>query len=269
MRSGGGSAEVGGSTAFLVSWFPWSSSARIEPVLPKSKVSIVSSNTEPGSTDEAQESSSAEPKNKAKPFLIGVSIVAVVALAASVWFGIGWKDAAADRAVAQTRDSALTGAQQAVLNMTTLDSANLDQSFDTILTSVTGDDMNKFIEDMRSSFTEDQRDLTAKTTSEVLSGTLTEFSEDEGTAKALVVVATTTTRDGYQPSRQRLVMELGMQDVDGTWKASQATPIGEPVPLNPVAGAEDPNAAADPNAPVAPADPGATEGAAPSTSSGP
>jgi Mce-associated membrane protein len=244
----------------------------------------VTSNTEPGSTDETQQpSSSTEPKNKAKPFLIGVSIVAAVALAASVWFGIGWKDAAADRATAETRDSALTGAQQAVLNMTTLDSANLDQSFDTILTSVTGDDMNKFIEDMRSSFTEDQRDLTAKTTSEVLSGTLTEFSEDEGTARALVVVATTTTRDGYQPSRQRLVMELGMQDVDGTWKASQATPIGDPVPLNPVAGTVDPNAAADPNATadpntdpntdpnatVAPTDPGATEGAAPGTPSGP
>ncbi|MFT7024368.1 MAG: Mce-associated membrane protein [Rhodococcus sp. (in: high G+C Gram-positive bacteria)] len=184
------------------------------------------------------------PKNKAKPVLIAASIVAVLALAASVWFGIGWKDAIDDRQMAQTRDSALTGAQQAVLNMTTLDSANLDESFDTILTSVTGEEMNQFIEDMRTSFTEDQRDLSAKTTSELLTGALTELSADDGTAEAVVVVATTTTRDGFDPSRQRLVMEVGMQDVDGTWKASRAAPVGNPVPLNPTA---DPNAV-DPNA---------------------
>lgn len=207
--------------------------------------------------------SAPKPKNKAKPVLIGVSLLAVVALAASVWFGVGWMDARADQKTAETRDSALTGAQQAVINMTTLDSANLDQSFDTILTSVTGDDMNKFIEDMRSSFTEDQRDLTAKTTSEVLTGTLTQLGEDDGTAEAVVVVATTTTRDGAEPSRQRLVMKLGMQDVDGTWKASSATPVGNPVPLNPTEGTTDPNAGTtDPNAaPVepgfTPADPGA------------
>jgi Mce-associated membrane protein len=200
------------------------------------------------------------PKNKAKPVLIAAAIVAVLALAASVWFGIGWKEAIADRQLAQTRDSALTGAQQAVLNMTTLDSANLDESFDTILTSVTGEEMNKFIEDMRSSFTEDQRDLSAKTTSELLTGALTGLSADDGTAEAVVVVATTTTRDGFDPSRQRLVMEVGMQDVDGTWKASRAAPVGNPVPLNPTVdpNAVDPNAV-DPNA----VDPGAGSDAPP------
>lgn len=231
----------------------------------------MTSNTEAGAGPESKKT--AVPKNRSKPVLIGVSVLAVVALAASVWFGIGWLDARADQKTAETRDSALNGAQQAVINMTTLDSQNLDQSFDTILTSVTGDDMNKFIEDMRASFTEDQRDLSAKTTSELLTGTLTQLSEDDGSAEAVVVVATTTTRDGYQPSRQRLVMKLSMQDVDGTWKASQATPIGNPVPLNPTEGTTDPNAApADPNAAPAnpdeaPVDPNATS--APEAPSGP
>lgn len=200
------------------------------------------------------------PKSKSKAALIAASVVAVVALAAAVWFGIGWLDARSDSETADTRDSALTGAQQAVLNMTTLDSANLDESFDTILTSVTGDDMNAFIEDMRASFTEDQRDMTAKTSSELLTGALTTLSEDEGRAEAVVVVATTTTREGYDPTRQRLVMDVVVEDVDGTWKASQATPVGNPVPLNPVDAApadpigEEP-APADPS--TAPADPSA------------
>lgn len=222
------------------------------------------SNTEGrGSTE-----SGSRPKSKSTLGLIAASVVAVLALGASVWFGIGWLDARADRETAETRDSALTGAQQAVINMTTLDSANLDESFDTILTSVTGDEMNGFIEEMRASFTEDQRDLSAKTSSELLTGALTELSEDEGRAEAVVVVATTTTRDGYDPTRQRLVMDVVVEDVDGTWKASQATPLGNPVPLNPVdAPAADPTGVEP-----APTDPGANPAEpapAPETPAGP
>lgn len=203
------------------------------------------------------------PKSKARPVFIGVSIVAIAALAASVWFGIGWKDAAADRTTADTRDSALTGAQQAAINLTTVDSSNLNQSLDTMLTSVTGDDMTGFIEGVRTSFTEDQRDLSAKTISELTSGALTEFGADDGTATAVVVVSTTTTRSSAAPERQRATMKLSMKDVDGTWKAQQVTPIGDPVPLDPAQPAADPNVApANPEAGdkpnTAPVDPNKT-----------
>lgn len=221
-------------------------------------------------------------KNPAKPVLIGASIVAVIALAASVWFGIGWKSAAADQNIADVRDSALAGAQQAAINLSSVDSANLDGSLDTMMSSVTGDEMTNYLDETRSSISDEQRNSGRKITAEVIGSSLTELNVDDKTATAVLIVANLTTGpDDTAPERSRAVMRMFLQDVDGTWKVNKLLPVGDRAPIGddnarvynqPADGtATDPNATADPNAPADPnatADPSAPA-AVPDTSAGP
>jgi Mce-associated membrane protein len=221
------------------------------------------------------------PKNKSRPVLVALSIVAVVALAACVWFGIGWKSAWDEKAIADTRDSALNDARQAAINLSTVDSADMDGSLDLMLTSVTGDQMTSYLEETKKAVTDEQRNSGRKITAEVLDATITELNVDDRTATAIAIVANNTSwPDGFT-ERTRSVMRMYLEEVDGTWKVNNLLPVGDRVPLNPVdapadpgvqqpdAGATDPSAtdpsATDPSVTPpsgepAPADSGATEG---------
>lgn len=220
------------------------------------------------SNTDTQEATPSSPgsKNKARPVLIGVSIVAVAALVAAVWFGIGWGQALfVDKPIADTRDSALTGAQQVAINLNTVDAANIDQSFEDMKSSITGDSMLNDLTSTQSSISDEVRNSGAKGSAELLHGTLTELSTDEGTATALVVIATTTTWPDRPAVKSKLTLRLFMEDVDGTWKANKVDPVGTGIALD--NGAVDPNAVpVDPNA--GPVDPNAAPvepDAAPST----
>lgn len=210
------------------------------------------------SNTEAQESTDTTPgpKNRARPIFVGVSIVAVLALVAAVWFGIGWKNAWDEKSIADTRDSALTGAQQVAINLNTVDAANIDQSFDDMKSSITGDTMLNDLEATRSSINDTVRTSGAKSSAELMHSTLTELSADEGTATALVVIAGTTTWPDKPEQKVKLTMRLFMEDVDGTWKANKVDPVGSRIALDPATQQSDPNALPlDPNA--TPADPSA------------
>ncbi|QCB52340.1 hypothetical protein E5720_14320 [Rhodococcus sp. PAMC28707] len=217
------------------------------------------------SNTDSQEATPSSPgsKNKARPVLIGVSIVAVAALVAAVWFGIGWGRALfVDKPIADTRDSALTGAQQVAINLNTVDAANIDQSFEDMKSSITGDSMLNDLTSTQSTISDAVRNSGAKGSAELLHGTLTELSADEGTATALVVIATTTTWPDRPAVKSKLTLRLFMEDVDGTWKANKVDPVGTGIALDNGAGAQ--NAApTDPTA--VPVDPNA----APSTIEGP
>ncbi|OZD65541.1 hypothetical protein CH263_12875 [Rhodococcus sp. 06-1059B-a] len=221
------------------------------------------------------------PKNKSRPVLVALSIVAVVALAACVWFGIGWKSAWDEKAIADTRDSALNDARQAAINLSTVDSADMDGSLDLMLTSVTGDQMTSYLEETKKAVTDEQRNSGRKITAEVLDATITELNVDDRTATAIAIVANNTSGPDGFTERTRSVMRMYLEEVDGTWKVNNLLPVGDRVPLNPVdapadpgvqqpdAGATDPSAtdpsATDPSVTPpsgepAPADSGATEG---------
>ncbi|KAA0923154.1 MULTISPECIES: hypothetical protein [unclassified Rhodococcus (in: high G+C Gram-positive bacteria)] len=226
------------------------------------------------SSTEALESSATPGRNKTAKILFAVvTVIAVAALAAAVFFGYGWGNALlSQKPTADTRDSALTGAQQAAVNLNTVDAANIDQSFDNMKSSITGDLMLNDLEQTRSGITDQVRQSGAKSDAEVLHGTLTELSTDENTATALVVIATTTTWPD-RIERSKLTMSLAMEEIDGVWKTNKVDPIGSRISLdnpstNPVipnepGGPADPNAA-DPNA----ADPGTDATPAPEPDSG-
>ncbi|MFC8180761.1 hypothetical protein ACFULT_17970 [Rhodococcus sp. NPDC057297] len=221
------------------------------------------------------------PKNKSRPVLVALSIVAVVALAACVWFGIGWKSAWDEKAIADTRDSALNDARQAAINLSTVDSADMDGSLDLMLTSVTGDQMTSYLEETKKAVTDEQRNSGRKITAEVLDATITELNVDDRTATAIAIVANNTSGPDGFTERTRSVMRMYLEEVDGTWKVNNLLPVGDRVPLNPVdapadpgvqqpdAGATDPSvtdpsvtdpSVTPPSGEPAPADSGATEG---------
>ncbi|TFI45570.1 hypothetical protein E4P29_00970 [Rhodococcus sp. 1R11] len=205
------------------------------------------------SSTETLESSATPGSSKTPKILLAVvTVIAVAALAAAVFFGYGWGTALlSQKPTADTRDAALTGAQQAAVNLNTVDAANIDQSFDNMKSSITGDLMLNDLEQTRSGITDQVRQSGAKSDAEVLHGSLTELSTDENTATALVVIATTTTWPD-RVERSKLTMRMAMEEVDGVWKTNKVDPIGSRISLdnpntNPVIPTE-PGGPTDPNA---------------------
>ncbi|MFE5706462.1 hypothetical protein CJ179_20000 [Rhodococcus sp. ACS1] len=170
-----------------------------------------------------------------------MTALVVIAVVAAGWFGFGWARALfVDKPIADARDSALTGAQQAAINLNSVDSADLDGSFENMKSSITGDKMNQDLQATVDGFTDQMRQSGAASKAELIQGTLTELNTDDGTAKALVVVAVTTTwPDRFD--KAKVTMRMDVQDVDGVWKASSVEPVGGRIPLEsgpvPAAGA--------------------------------
>ncbi|TQC47921.1 hypothetical protein EEB14_18245, partial [Rhodococcus sp. WS4] len=160
-----------------------------------------------------------------------MTALVVIAVVAAGWFGFGWARALfVDKPIADARDSALTGAQQAAINLNSVDSADLDGSFENMKSSITGDKMNQDLQATMDGFTDQMRQSGAASKAELIQGTLTELNTDDGTAKALVVVAVTTTwPDRFD--KAKVTMRMDVQDVDGVWKASSVEPVGGRIPL--------------------------------------
>ncbi len=166
-----------------------------------------------------------------KASFAAVTALVVIAVVAAGWFGFGWARALfVDKPIADARDSALTGAQQAAINLNSVDSKDLDGSFENMKSSITGDKMNQDLQATMDGFTDQMRQSGAASKAELIQGTLTELNTDDGTAKALVVVAVTTTwPDRFD--KAKVTMRMDVQDVDGVWKASSVEPVGGRIPL--------------------------------------
>lgn len=169
-----------------------------------------------------------------KPALAAVSVLALVALGFAVWLGYGWGRALfVDRPAAAARDDALTGARQAAINLNTVDSANLDETFANMASSITGDELTNSLNDTKGQMADQVKQTGAKSEAAVIDAALTEFSRDEGTATSLVVLSTTTTWPDRPASKVKVTMRLGMTDVDGVWKAEKVENVGAPIAMDP------------------------------------
>ncbi|WP_345349841.1 hypothetical protein [Rhodococcus olei] len=168
-----------------------------------------------------------------KPALAVVSLLALVALGCAVWFGYGWAHALlSDKPAAAARDDALTGARQAAINLNTVDSANLDQTFANMESSITGDEMTNSLNETRDQMAEQVKQTGAKSEAQVVDAALTDFSRDEGSATSLVVLTTTTTWPNQQPKKVKVTMRIGLTEVDGVWKASKVANVGAPLAMD-------------------------------------
>ncbi|RVW01521.1 mammalian cell entry protein [Rhodococcus spongiicola] len=180
-----------------------------------------------------------------------VMVILVGAASAAIAFAPGWFGAAfVEKPKADARESALSDARQAAINLNSYDSANLDQSFDNIESSITGD-LTDYVTATRDQYTQQIEQTGARTMAEVLGATLTSLDTDDGTADALVVLATTTTWPDQFSETWRKTMRLTMDEGDdGVWKVSEWVNLGNDVLLDqtpaqqpdPNAGSEEPGA---------------------------
>lgn len=158
-------------------------------------------------------------------------VAAVIALIAAVWFGYGWAHAViVEKPRADAREAALDGARQAAVNLNSLDPDDLEGSIALMQSSATGD-MLEQINTNHDKLIEIAGQSRAKLEAGVLSAALTELNTDDDTARALVVISQTTTPPDQGPTRQRITWSLDMREDGGTWKAAQATTLGQPVLL--------------------------------------
>jgi Mce-associated membrane protein len=195
----------------------------------------------------------AETSGGRPPFVVTVAaaLALVIALAAAAWFGTGWVRAAyfTDGPRAEARDSALTDARQAAINLMSMDPSDVDGSIKMIQSSMTGqllDEATKGQEQLRSTASESKTKLAAK----VLGASLTSLNSERDRASALVVLQVTRSVPNNAPVSFRQSWTLNMIKGGAVWKAETAESLGQPVPLDAPKPGE---AAGQPPVPAAPA----------------
>lgn len=157
-----------------------------------------------------------------------VSVLLVVAAACVVFFGIRAHSVyTSDKPIAAARDDATDAAQQAMLNVTTIDSKDL-ASFDKRLrSSFTGDALSQVQSEVTSSLTPRIKQAGTQaggTTSRVLSASPVQVDADGGKAQVLVYLAVRGVDPKGQPGDPNTMGFLvDMTRTGGSWMAAKVT----------------------------------------------
>lgn len=186
------------------------------------------------------------------------SVALIVSLAAAAWFGAGWIRAAyfTDGPRAAARDAALGSAQQAAINMTSMNLGDIPRSLARARSSMTGAILQSATEHKQQAESM-ATEAGVRMQSQVLDASVTSLSSERDRAAVLVVLRVNETEPNQpdQPGNAyRYTWTLDMVDDGGTWKAEQVSSLGQPVPLN---GASDDGNAAAQGPQGGPAAPGA------------
>ncbi|MGH3435702.1 MAG: hypothetical protein ACRDRN_04470 [Sciscionella sp.] len=163
----------------------------------------------------------AEVGKRRKPLLIGSIAAAVVAAVCAAVFGGLWLFATNSSAAeySQQRDDVLRVAETAAVNFTSIDYQHLDQykmRADDSTTGALHDSLGKSFQQYSKQLAKNK----LKVTSKEQQGVVTALDVHAGTASALVVLNTVTTRDNGKPSSQRMPMTLDLKKVGADWKVS-------------------------------------------------
>lgn len=152
--------------------------------------------------------------------ILVLAVLAVLACAAAGWFGLSWYRAAHDESLqlAATRDVVLREAQQAAVNLNTLDFERVEQGLDLLERSSTGQLAEEYRRN-RQAYARAITDARAKTEARVLDAAVAELDTRAGTAVVLVAADVTVIAQQAQPPvRQR--QQIEMTRTDQGWKAS-------------------------------------------------
>lgn len=203
------------------------------------------------------------PRSGSSAVVTVLSVVAVVAsLAAAVWCGVGWVRAAyfTDGPRAAARDAALDAAQQAAINMTSMDTTDVTGSLALARSSMTGAILESATEHQQQA-EQMATEAGVRMRSQVLGASVTSLNSELDKASVLVVLRVDETEPD-QPDKPgnafRYTWALDMAKEGDTWKAEQVSSLGQPVPLssgNNETRPPGPAPAAPPAAPAAPAAP--------------
>ncbi|MGX1805644.1 hypothetical protein ACWIGI_08020 [Nocardia sp. NPDC055321] len=186
--------------------------------------------------------------------LASIALLAVAAVAAA-WFGGTWivGGLMQDRPRAEARDNALDAAQQAAINITSMNLADVDGSLSLARSSMTGELLDA------STANQDQikkqvLESNVNMTSKVVGGSLTELNSERDRAAALVVLEVTENGPGKPAAKLRYTWSVDVVLDDGVWKADQVQVVSDPVSLG--GGAQQPAAPGETTPTTEPAPPG-------------
>ncbi len=166
---------------------------------------------------------------------VAVAVLAVIALVAAAWFGLSWYRAAHDESLAlgMARDAVLQDAQQATVNLNTLDYRRVQEGLTLWEQSATGSLLDE-VRTNRDTYARAITDSKTTTTARSLDGAVAELDERAGTARVLVGVDVTAQRERGDANCVRRRIQLEMRRNGNVWKVDKLAPLD---PANPEPGA--------------------------------
>jgi len=183
-----------------------------------------------------------------------LAALATLAVGIAGWFGVSWYQAAHDGSLASgvARDTVLQDAQQATINLNTLDYRRVQNGLALWEQSATGSLLDE-VRANRATYAQVITDSKTATTASALDGAVAELDERAGTARVLIGVDVTAVHGAGQAScvRRRIQLEMrrsgagvppgsgagvppGSEGAGAVWKAEKLAPVGG---ANPVPGA--------------------------------
>ena len=164
-----------------------------------------------------------------------IAIPAALAVTAAGWSGMSWYWAAHDESLISgiARDAVLQDAQQATINLNTLDYRRVQDGLALWEQSATGLLLDE-VRANRATYARVITDSATSTTARTLDGAVAELDERAGTAQVLVGVDVTSVRERGETSCVRRRIQLEMRHVQNAWKVERLAPVGS---ANPVPGA--------------------------------
>ncbi|MCF8605451.1 hypothetical protein L5I01_19035 [Gordonia sp. HY442] len=184
---------------------------------------------EEGSDESAgAEGESDSPRHPVASMVLAVAVAALVAAVVCVgYFGYtGIRAYAVDSGREQARVEAVDGAEQAMLNILTVDDKGVDEWQKRMKSSLTGDALKQAIDEtsggaMKQIEAAKDKKLTIKAS--IVRSAATELNPDEDTATVFVLSQAATSDAPAQPQPQSTL--LSMVKDDGAWKADKIVPL--------------------------------------------
>lgn len=164
-----------------------------------------------------------------------IAVPAALAVVVAGWSGVSWYRAAHDESLAAAiaRDTVLQDAQQAAINLNTLDYRRVQDGLARWEQSATGSLLDE-VQANRATYARVITDSRTTTTARTLDGAVTELDERAGTARVLVGVDVTAQPERGEASCVRRRLQLEMRRAQTVWKVDRLAPVGS---ANPVPGA--------------------------------
>lgn len=167
---------------------------------------------------------------RSHPLVGALVIVAMIAVAACVaYFGYrAYEVYFVEKPIQTARDEAVSGAEQAIINVTTVDPKNTADWKRRVDSSLTGKAKEQITAQDVSTLNQQITQAgpqAATLTSRLKRSAPTEVDADGGSAKVLVYVDATAKRDNEAGVTQTMGFSVTMTKVDGTWKASNISPL--------------------------------------------
>jgi Mce-associated membrane protein len=157
---------------------------------------------------------------------VAVAVLAVIALVTAAWFGLSWYRAAHDESLAlgMARDAVLQDAQQATVNLNTLDYRRVQEGLTLWEQSATGSLLDE-VRANRDTYARAITDSKTTTTARSLDGAVAELDERAGTARVLVGVDVTAQRERGDANCVRRRIQLEMHRNGNVWKVDKLAPL--------------------------------------------